>query len=80
MSDFAKGAVTDLVSRLGWCAGETPLDWVWLPMNQCRQTKVLALDIPLNPEVSGELNNTTEKSFRFVTHDGVIEGEGLFFT
>jgi hypothetical protein len=56
------------------------VDWLLLPMNQCRQTKVLALEIPLDPEVFRELNNTTKESVRFVTHYGVIEGEGLFFT
>ena len=72
--------MTDLVSRPGWFAGETPVDWVLLPMNQCWQIKVLARNIPLNPEVFRELNKTTQKSFRFATHYGVTEGEGLSFT
>jgi hypothetical protein len=36
--------------------------------------------IMLFSDTSRELKDTTKKSFQFVIHDGVIEGEGLFFT
>ena len=36
--------------------------------------------ISLESRGSRELSNSAKESFRLVTHYGVIEGEGLFFT